>query len=247
MKRRLEIEFREKIYRCGLEAGVDLSIGFGAGPSATAWYCPAVSIEPVVMGDWVGSIEAGAPVNFMNVGFNPHGNGTHTECLSHVAASSLQVLEALTHSFWPALVVEATPDPDGGIRAHGIEQTDQTLLPALLVRTLPNEPEDKFRDYSNTHPAWIDPELMRYWVEQGVKHLLIDLPSVDPEVDEGRLSAHKVFWGLDKGTPRTHCTITELMYVPREIELGAYVLELQLAPFRMDASPSRPILHRLIS
>jgi len=247
MKRHLALEWAGRRFESTLESGVDLSIGLGPGPSATAWYCPPVAIEPVVMGDWVGSIQAGAPVNFQNVRFNPHGNGTHTECLSHVSDSPLQVGEALTHSFWPALLVEATPDADGGIRAHGLRTAETDYAPALVIRTHPNRREDKFRDYSNTHPAWIDPELMRFWVEQGVEHLLIDLPSVDPEVDEGRLSAHKVFWGLDRGQPRTQCTITELIYVPQALELGAYLLELQLAPFRMDAAPSRPILYRLHS
>jgi kynurenine formamidase len=32
--------------------------------------------------------------------------------------------------------------------------------------------------------------------ESGIKHLLIDLPSVDKEKDEGKLLAHKAFWNV---------------------------------------------------
>jgi hypothetical protein len=32
--------------------------------------------------------------------------------------------------------------------------------------------------------------------ESGIQHLLIDLPSVDKEKDEGKLLAHKAFWNV---------------------------------------------------
>ena len=40
-------------------------------------------------------------------------------------------------------------------------------------------------------------------------------------------------------------TITELIYVADTVEDGAYVLNLQVAPFLTDASPCRPILYEL--
>ena len=40
-------------------------------------------------------------------------------------------------------------------------------------------------------------------------------------------------------------TITELIFVDSQIEDGQYILELQVAPFENDASPSRPILYKL--
>jgi hypothetical protein len=35
--------------------------------------------------------------------------------------------------------------------------------------------------------------MLRAFHESGIKHLLIDLPSVDKEHDEGKLVAHKAF------------------------------------------------------
>jgi len=45
--------------------------------------------------------------------------------------------------------------------------------------------------------------------------------------------------------PRFDKTITELIYVDSTIEDGEYVLELQMASFANDASPSRPLLYRI--
>jgi hypothetical protein len=74
--------------------------------------------------------------------------------------------------------------------------------------------------------------------------LLIDLPSVDKEKDEGRLLAHRAFWDMD-GTPRLDATITELIFVDNSIPDGTYLLDIQTAPFENDATPSRPVLYSL--
>ena len=76
----------------------------------------------------------------------------------------------------------------------------------------------------------------------GIKHLLIDLPSVDKEKDNGELKGHKAFWNYN-GKLRKDCTITEFIYVSNKIEDGTYFLNLQIAPFENDATPSKPILY----
>jgi hypothetical protein len=79
----------------------------------------------------------------------------------------------------------------------------------------------------------------------GIQHLLIDLPSVDREVDEGELLSHRAFWHYPE-EPRFNATITELIYVPDEVRDGEYLLNLQIAPFENDASPSKPVLYPLL-
>ena len=81
--------------------------------------------------------------------------------------------------------------------------------------------------------------------ERGIKHLLIDQPSVDREHDEGKLLAHKAFWNYSI-KERLDATITELIYAPDSIPDGYYLLNLQIAPFENDASPSKPILDRFL-
>ena len=85
---------------------------------------------------------------------------------------------------------------------------------------------------------------MQYVVEIGINHLLVDLPSVDKEKDNGALACHKVFWGNSLNT-RKNCTITEMIYVESAVLDGHYFLNLQFVPFENDASPSRPVLFKL--
>ena len=92
---------------------------------------------------------------------------------------------------------------------------------------------------------------MRFIVEKNVKHLLVDLPSIDRMFDEGKLSNHRIFWNVGQGSFETseasfiNNTITELIFVPDEVEDGNYLLNLQIAPFVADASPSRPLLFKI--
>lgn len=82
--------------------------------------------------------------------------------------------------------------------------------------------------------------------EIGVQHVLVDLPSVDRELYGRRLAVHKAFW--KHGDPsRNECTITEFIFIKNETEDGVYLLEMQIAPFVNDASPSRPVLYSVIS
>ena len=53
----------------------------------------------------------------------------------------------------------------------------------------------KCKDYSNQNPYFAE-ECMKYLVEIGINHLLIDLPSVDREKDDGHLKNHKIFFNL---------------------------------------------------
>ena len=47
-------------------------------------------------------------------------------------------------------------------------------------------------------------------------------------------------------TVRMDATITEFIYVPNTVEDGEYLLNLMIAPFENDATPSKPILYKII-
>ena len=117
-------------------------------------------------------------------------------------------------------------------------------IDALVIRTLPNTENKISKNYSNTNPPFLLESAAEYVANLNIKHLLIDLPSVDREKDEGKLSAHKAFWGLP-AQKRNGGTITELIYVPSKVLDGYYLLNLQFVPFQNDASPSRPLLFEL--
>lgn len=87
----------------------------------------------------------------------------------------------------------------------------------------------------------------------GIQHLLVDLPSVDRMFDEGRLSAHRLFWEMPQGSQdveeSNHSlkTITEMIYVDDSVSDGQYLLNLQIPSFVADAAPSRPIIYPIVS
>jgi kynurenine formamidase len=121
---------------------------------------------------------------------------------------------------------------------------------AIVIRTIPNLESKKQLKYSNTNPPYLGEDAARFIRESGIKHLLIDLPSVDKEHDEGKLLAHKAFWNVTdvnnlNADARLDCTITEMIFVPNEVKDGSYLLNLQMASFENDASPSKPILYKI--
>ena len=115
---------------------------------------------------------------------------------------------------------------------------------AIVIRTLPNLSDKKSMQYSNTNPIYLLEESAIYLKEKGIEHLLIDLPSVDKEKDEGQLLSHNAFWNTD-GELRMNATITEFIYVPNNVKDGSYFLNLMIAPFENDATPSKPVLYKI--
>jgi len=226
----------------------DISMPFSAQPNAArAWYIDPVKIEPVRLGDWVGSVKAGGSVNFNNIFFNPHAHGTHTECVGHISKEDFSINNNLKQFFCLATLLTVTPqkrDEDLLIDANLFEEIKKAKTEAIVIRTLPNTLSKLSTNYSNSNPPYITSEAMQLLVDFGIKHLLIDLPSVDKEQDGGALAAHHIFWQYPDDT-RLDATITEFVFVDNEIPDGVYLLNLQVAPFENDASPSRPLLFPL--
>lgn len=234
--------------------GIDCSIPLEASPAnPRAWYVDAPVIEPVRTAEWTGSVAEGGSVNFRNIFFNPHGHGTHTECLGHITKEVYSVNGAIRSQFMKALLVSV--EPVQRLHADGVtdsvvtaaqlaEALHEQQFDALLVRTLPNTPEKQSMDYSATNPTYFDAGIVALLDTAGVKHLLVDVPSVDREQDGGALVFHHAFWGVPDDQ-RFDRTITEMIYVEDEVEDGMYLLNLETAPFVNDATPSRPVIYPL--
>jgi kynurenine formamidase len=236
-------------YSFDMNQPLDISIPLRAGEqNVNAWYASPVRIEPVVMGDWIGDVNKGGSVNFRNVFLNPHGNGTHTECVGHISKENYSLNEQLRTYFFIAELITILPEKQGDdniITLHQVRDAcGQKKRDAIIIRTLPNEPEKLTHHYSNTNPPYLHHDAAEWLVASGIQHLLLDLPSVDREKDEGKLLAHHAFWQYPYAT-RDQCTITEMIYVPSEIPDGFYLLNLQITALENDASPSKPVLYAL--
>lgn len=236
---------------------IDISITLtNTDENPIAWYIEKPEIEPVRFGDWVGKVSEGSSsTNFNNIFFNPHGHGTHTECLGHITKEFYSINDTLKTFFFTAELISVTPEIQGEdlvITKNQIEKALEGKSPeAIVIRTLPNLSEKLSKKYSNTNPPYLDENAAIFLCESGVKHLLIDLPSVDKEKDEGKLLAHKAFWNVKNVNvlnedARLDATITELIYVKDEISDGSYLLNLQIASFENDASPSKPVLYEIL-
>lgn len=238
-----------------LSKPIDISIPLSnTDANPLAWYIEKPEIRPVVFGDWIGKVSEGSSTNFNNIFFNPHGHGTHTECLGHITREFYSVNQSLKQFFFTAELISITPQrivDDTIITKFQIENALNGETPeAIIIRTLPNLESKKNQNYSKTNPAYMAEDAAIYLREIGIQHLLIDLPSVDREEDEGKLLAHKAFWNvknvevLNKDA-RLNCTITEMIYVENAVADGSYILNLQIASFENDASPSKPILFKI--
>jgi len=244
----LRIEIDGRSYKADPDAGICIALPLQSGSAnPKAWQVDDPLFSPVVAGDFTGSVREGAPVNFFNVQFNPHGNGTHSESVGHISADPWPVYRAIGSGYSLARLISLQPRQDGSDHYISREQLEGVSLEncnALVIRTLPNLPSKKTRDYSGRNPAYIHPDGMKLIANAGIRHLLIDTPSVDKENDEGRLSAHKIFWNYP-GHPRKDASITELIFVDDSCPDGLYLLQIQIPCFQLDAAPSRPFIFPL--
>ncbi len=244
------IAYKNQKYTVDLSKPLDISIPLIASDTnVNAWYIDAPKIEPVIDGKWIGQVAKGASTNFNNITFNPHGHGTHTECVGHITPEFYSINAVLKQFFFKTEIISITPTKRGNDKVITKDLIKNALISkdcnALVIRTLPNQDNKLNQQYSHTNWPYLTEEAAKFIRETGIEHLLIDLPSVDKEKDDGKLLAHKAFWDYPNAI-RYHATITELIYVNNNITDGVYLLNLQIAPFENDAAPSKPILYKIL-
>jgi len=251
-------------------------LDFG-GPQPNYFGAPRAEAAALTVAGAQLDTRAGGAVNCESLTLIPHCNGTHTECIGHLTEERIAVSDVLRGGLWVAAVVSVSPRLAGATRessepapaasdrlltaaalAHALEavQADQRprLAPtALVLRTLPNDSAKLTRDYAAPPPApYLSREAAAWLVAEDIQHVVTDLPSLDRADDAGRLTAHRVFFGLPPGGRRAEqaarplATVTELAWIAPTIRDGFYLLDLQLPAFLCDAAPSRPVLYRLI-
>lgn len=258
---KIQISHNNQTFSVDLSQPIDISIPLSdSDKNPIAWYLDKPKIEPVRFDNWVGSVKEGSSTNFNNIQFNPHAHGTHTECLGHITKEFYSINQTLKTFFFLSELISVTPEKKGEDlvitrdvlldSSHSFGTTDNQVE-ALVIRTFPNQEEKKSKNYSHTNPPYLSQEAILFLVEKGIKHLLIDLPSVDREKDEGKLVSHKAFWNVKdinqvNEDARFDATITEMVYIPDSVKDGLYLLNLQIASFENDASPSKPVLYEII-
>lgn len=266
-----KISINTRIFEIDAEIPIDISVPMiFNGPQPNIYNVPAAVSKPYNDGNFIGDTRLGGSCNFEEYTLIPHCNGTHTECVGHITDQRISIYETLKSLLIPASVVTIQPvnsaesldtyDPAFGSDdliissasiTNAFSQVDPDFFKAVIIRTLPNDDSKRSRKYMDKPSPFFSTEAMRIIAGSPIKHLLVDIPSVDRAFDEGKLSIHHMFWGLEQGShdadPDNYSnkTITEMVYMPDEIPDGKYFLNLQTAPFVSDACPSRPLLFKI--
>jgi kynurenine formamidase len=268
----ISIAVKDLTYQIDASNPLDISIPLhfnGAQPNAYGVE-KAVS-KPCEAGEIVGDTRRGGSVNFEQCTFIPHCNGTHTECVGHITHERISVRDCLKDAFILASLISVKPEKASETNeTYAVELGENDLLitkkalensgfmvqhsefnempAALVIRTLPNDESKLTQTYLDKIPPFFSTQAMQLINETGIRHLLVDTPSIDRIFDAGKLSNHRMFWNVRQGAfeiSEASCvnkTVTELIYVPDAVADGKYLLNLQIAPFASDASPSRPVL-----
>jgi len=233
--------------------------------------------KPIQFGDYKLDVAAGASVNCHEVTFCAHGSGTHTECMGHITEQRVEIGSCAIPVLASAVLVSVSP---GRARAMDLEDamavgdriitrevlkkavkgqlkqfSGERQLDALCVRVMGTYSRDfhRARKFTNTNPPYFTRDAMYYMLELGVRHLLVDLPSIDREESGPLMPNHSIFFGLEPGCKdaalaiRPKATVTESCNFYNDIGDGEYILSLQVSPIEMDAAPSRPKLLPLTS
>lgn len=259
-------------YHADLREGIDISIALDfAGEQPNAFDAPRASATPFSLPGYVLDTQEGGSCNVRTISFTPHCNGTHTESIQHLAAAGPPIAAVAAKGLIGATLITVTPESgadtadtyepakrarDRLITRSGLDVLesvdDRSLLEAVVVRTLPNSAEKRRRDYQADPAPYVSVEGIGLLVEIGCRHLLVDVASIDRADDQGMMTIHRKWFCLPAGTSdvapgsRVDRTVTEMIFVDDHVADGAYLLDLQVAPFVSDASPSRPILFPII-
>ncbi len=278
MNARIAVGNREVSIDLSKPVSLAIDLRFSSQPGQPRHFgAPPASSRPFAVPGFSGSVERGASCNCHTLTLIPHCNGTHTECVGHLTREPADAYSITPFGLLPALLVSVEPseaeasddstepEPRTGdclvTKNAIVESWDKAIANAprhivplaLVLRTLPNSPDKQHQDYTDRTPPYLSREAASLLVARGIEHLVVDLPSIDRSHDEGRLTAHRIFFGLPRGSTtltqatRPRSTVTELAYIPDTTPDGVYLLELQVPALGGDAVPSRPLLYRLLS
>ena len=262
---RTDIYIGHRKYKLDLSEPKDLSIPlYFNGEQPNTYGVEKASSVPYQDGQFLGDRRKNGPCNFETYQLTPHCNGTHTECIGHITKERIDILSSLKDIMIPSYLISIEPEPTQESYSPSLNKEDLLItkkllqkklsgiskyfLKGLIIRTLPNLERKKSQDYMKITPAFFSIDAMDYIREIGVKHLLVDTPSVDRLFDNGILSAHNTFWNTqDKeyNSKTKNKTITEMIFVENKILDGKYILNIQIPAFVADAAPSRPIIFKI--
>ena len=233
------------------DEGMDLSIRNDFSGSAPIFYgSEQPKANALRSNDFIGDIKEGGSCNVPVVTLDIHCTGTHTESIAHVIDSEEKISDVCPYGMIPAWLTsvelcEANHTNESYhcdiasnllITKKELQKNISESYSALIIRTLPNDDSKKTRDYDVKPAPFFTNDAIDHINELGVKHLLVDIPSIDKANDGGQLENHKRFFKQGK-------TISELLFIPNDLKDGFGFLQIQIPNWGLDVAPSRPIFY----
>ncbi len=268
---KIAIKLKSGSYYIDTKSPLDISVPMDfRGLHPVAWGAPKASANTYIVEGFTGNTQQGGSCNVEEYRFIPHCHGTHTECVGHISNHTITIHNILKETFIPSTLISIKPKLARDVIDQYIPTKNnedlfickQSLVEkltsanvdfttGLIIRTIPNSQSKKYRDYMAELPPFFSIDAIEYIISLKVKHLLVDLPSVDRTFDQGYLTVHRKFWNVplnEHNINPNDCslnTISEMIYVPDEIPDGYYLLNLQIPAFITDVAPSRPFLYKI--
>lgn len=218
------------------------------------------SQEPLIYDSHIASVSHGGACNASQIHLVPHCHGTHTECVGHILPEKYHVADIKFEPFIAATFIRVTPQRiDATTEEYNAyaNNSDYVITRVAIDNALTFFSADYFQALviasdavgwlpEGTSAPYFTYQAMDRIVALGVRHLLVDIPSIDRLHDGGRMDNHRCFWGINENVGikqmRASCSVTEMIRVPQEISEGHYFLSVYLPDISGDALPSMPML-----
>ncbi len=264
----VKILFNKIEYNINLSNFYDISIPLKFNGKQPNFYdVNKAKAQPLITDNTVWSVKDKASCNVPEIFLNIHCNGTHTESVAHLLKDSSSISEIFNEIFIPSILITVDPQKNINNNDYHVKLDDSDLvitehiinkklskfnlknIKGLILRTLPNSDIKKELFYPKNKYPFFTNKSIKFLNKIGIKHLLVDTPSIDRYDDDGQLGNHRLFWNNsnnidDQIDINSKKTITEFCYIDNEIGDGMYFVNLQLPHFSLDAAPSRPLLFK---
>lgn len=246
---RITLHHVNEIVNIDLQIFHDITLGIKKNDNVNCYYLDNPKFNYFKNEFFNGSLSEGGSVNCENISLYPHASGTHTECALHVAPVDFNMFNLQFKSISLAKLITVNPTTNGEdfyISENELKELDNEFnCEALILRTLPNNALKINKNYSDTNPCFLTESAIESIKSMGFNHLIVDLPSIDKESDEGKLASHKK-WFFDDGIVNPNRLITEFVFVDNYIEDGVYVVHIQAPKIETDAVPSKVLIYPVL-
>ena len=257
---KININYKKNIYEVDTRDGVPISIPIKFNNSKSPKFYDTTSprLDYFKSGKKVYKIGNGAGCNVPTIYLNIHCQGTHTETALHISDKGIKISEINDVDFLASQIITVTPVSGSRDNYHSDyskddmvitkkmindEISNMNFIDCLIIRTLPNGDFKFGVDYNKNKYAFLSNDAVEYLLSIGVKHLIIDTPSIDMYDDGGALGNHQIFF-KDKNGSFNKNTITEMAFIPNSISDGLYFTTIKFLNLDLDASPSVPIVFK---